>query len=370
MGWKKLTVIVVAGAVLICGAIALSMKLTKQQQVELEVNQNKTPQAGDTTTLTDMENMPLYYDDEEELLLPVRNVVEGLGGSVEWDAEQKATSISYYGKKLLLNRGSRDAKLNGYDITLEREAEAINGALYVSSDVFSQYFATTVIWDSEQNLVTIQTGDNSKPVVASCVISGELDGKNYSAVYPVVVGLNDSSYEKSLNNAWKEEALQAIDVFLPKTEETEEITSEETESAEETKQNESEAMEGEAEEQKVEEPIPNSVHMRFVKGHCSDKFLSFYWETEIDGKLNVKSVNIDLQGQKAVTLSDLLKTQDVLTALEPYASEKNTENFYISQEQELHLLENKEDGTYTSVLVPFEISQSVWQEKYLFLLGI
>ena len=84
MGWKKLTVIVVAAAALVGGALSLSMYLTRQQEVEMEVADQKPqpPQAGDTTTLADMENMPIYYDDDEVLLLPVRNVVEGLGGSV------------------------------------------------------------------------------------------------------------------------------------------------------------------------------------------------------------------------------------------------------------------------------------------------
>ncbi|MBM6828777.1 copper amine oxidase N-terminal domain-containing protein [Anaerotignum lactatifermentans] len=371
MGWKKLTIIVLAAAVLICGAIALSMKLTKQQQVEMEVNQNKTPQAGDTTTLTDMENMPLYYDDEEVLLLPVRNVVEGLGGSVSWDAEKKATEISYYGKKLLLNRGSSEAQLNGYDITLKREVEAINGCLYVTSDVFSEYFATKVIWDSDQQLVTIQTGDNSQPVIASCVISGEDGERSYSAEYPVVVGLNDGSFEKNLNNSWKEYAEEAIASFLPE-EEMEEDTSEA--SAEDAAAEEAAASEesGETAENNdaQEEPLPKQVHLRFMKGYCSDAFLSLCWEKETDGKLEVECVNIDLLEQRKVTLSDLTNGENLTESLAPYATEKNTENYYISAEQELMLMENMEDGTYTSVPVPFEFSQSVWKEKYRFLLGI
>ena len=62
MGWKKLTVIVVAAAALVGGALSLSMYLTRQQELEMEVADEKPqpPQAGDTTTLADMENMPIY----------------------------------------------------------------------------------------------------------------------------------------------------------------------------------------------------------------------------------------------------------------------------------------------------------------------
>ena len=41
-----------------------------------------------------MENIPLYYDETEKLLLPLRNVMEGLGGSVAWNKETKMTEVS------------------------------------------------------------------------------------------------------------------------------------------------------------------------------------------------------------------------------------------------------------------------------------
>ena len=62
MRWKQLTVIVVAAAALLGGAMALSMQLTKQQEVAMEVPEQppcdteviEPPKVGDTTTLTDM----------------------------------------------------------------------------------------------------------------------------------------------------------------------------------------------------------------------------------------------------------------------------------------------------------------------------
>lgn len=41
MGWKKLTVIVVAAAALVGGALSLSMYLTRQQELEMEVADEK-----------------------------------------------------------------------------------------------------------------------------------------------------------------------------------------------------------------------------------------------------------------------------------------------------------------------------------------
>lgn len=399
MGWKKLTVIVVAAAALVGGALSLSMYLTRQQEVEMEVADEKPqpPQAGDTTTLADMENMPIYYDDEEVLLLPVRNVVEGLGGSVAWDREKKATEISFYGKKLILNRGSRDAELNGYEITLDREVEAINGCLYVSSDVFSEYFATEVIWDSSQQLVTIKTGDNTKPVIAGRVLEGVDGERNYSAEIPVVVGLNDISYEKSLNDAFESFALEQLASFpnvVPAEEaeeaaeeaeaveqsgegeaeaQTEEGTAAEAEANTETEANaeqEQTAEATEAAEETADMPKPDHVRLGFVKGYIGAEFLSFYWEVDVDGKLSSQGVNIDLQGQKYVNILDLTASRDIETELHVYAEDVDPENYYISADKEWILLSNdEENGTYQAVSVPAEMAQSVWKDKYKFLIA-
>lgn len=393
MGWKKLTVIVVAAAALVGGALSLSMYLTRQQELEMEVADEKPqpPQAGDTTTLADMENMPIYYDDEEVLLLPVRNVVEGLGGSVAWDREKKATEISFYGKKLLLNRGSRDAQLNGYEITLDREVEAINGCLYVSSDVFSDYFATEVIWDSSQQLVTIKTGDNTKPVIAGRMLEGVDGERNYSAEIPVVVGLNDISYEKSLNDAFESFALEQLASFpnVVPAEEAKEAA-EEAEAVEQSGEGEADAQaEGKAnaetetnaepeanaeQEEGAEEtadmPKPDHVRLGFVKGYMGVDFLSFYWEVDVDGKLSSQGVNIDLQGQKYVNIFDLTASRAIETELHVYAEDVDPENYYISADKEWILLSNdEENGTYQAVSVPAEMAQSVWKDKYKFLIA-
>lgn len=393
MGWKKLTVIVVAAAALVGGALSLSMYLTRQQELEMEVADQKPqpPQAGDTTTLADMENMPIYYDDEEVLLLPVRNVVEGLGGSVAWDREKKATEISFYGKKLVLNRGSRDAELNGYEITLDREVEAINGCLYVSSDVFSEYFATEVIWDSSQQLVTIKTGDNTKPVIAGRMLEGVDGERNYSAEIPVVVGLNDISYEKSLNDAFESFALEQLASFpnVVPAEEAEEAA-EEAEAVEQSgeEQAEAQAEEGtaaeaeanteteanaeqaEAAEETADMPKPDHVRLGFVKGYIGSEFLSFYWEVDVDGKLSSQGVNVDLQGQKYVNILDLTASRDIETELHVYAEDVDPENYYISADKEWILLSNdEENGTYQAVSVPAEMAQSVWKDKYKFLIA-
>lgn len=390
MGWKKLTVVVVAAAAMISATIALSMELTKQQELEMEVAQEpqtsiEPPKVGDTTTLENMENMPIYYDDEQVLLLPVRNVVEGLGGSVKWDAEKKATEVSFHGKRLLLYRGTKDAELNGYDITLDREAETINTCLYVSEDVLSDYFATEVVWDSTQRLVTIKTGDNTKPVMASKHMEGKDGERIYTAEIPVIVGLNDVNYEKSLNTDLQAFALKQLQSFpdaLPKEEKEEPKEEQETTEpqpentqqpatteevqpkAEETKETE------QTEEVQKEIPKPNHVRIQFQKGYFGKKFLSLFWDVQVDGKLTAKGINVDLQEQKYVTIEELLNTEGVQDKLGVYQEDVKKQNYYISEKEEWVLLPNDlEAGSYQQVFVPQDIATGVYKDKYLFLVS-
>lgn len=399
MGWKKLTVIVVSAAALLGGAMALSMHLTRQQEIAMEVPQQpatdaadtevvEPPKVGDTTTLTDMENMPIYYNDEDLLLLPVRNVVESLGGSVKWDAEKQATEINLRGKKLLVYRGSADAELNGYQITLDRAVESINGCLYVSADIFSDYFASDVIWDSAQRIVTVKTGDNTNPILANYHLEGQEGDRMYQANIPVIVGLNDISYEKRLNEDLMTFAMEQLASFpsLQETEQQEVEQQEAQQTAETTMAEETQPEAATAETQTEvpaeqtqqtqepegmteQEPAPAYVRLRYEPGYCDSNFISLYWEVDAGGVLSAKSVNIDLQEQKYVTLDDLTAVTDLEQQLQIFTDQVDKDNYYVTANREWVLLVNQaEEGAYQTVVVTNDTAKRVWKEKYAFLI--
>lgn len=74
---KKVAIIAAAGAVLLAGALTLSMTLITRNKIEVTATetsaQNETEQEeSGVKTLENMENMPLYFEDTEKLLLPLR----------------------------------------------------------------------------------------------------------------------------------------------------------------------------------------------------------------------------------------------------------------------------------------------------------
>ena len=83
-----------------------------------------------------------------------------------------------------------------------------------------------------------------------------------------------------------------------------------------------------------------------------------------------RGVNVDLQGQKYVNIVDLEASRDIETELHGYAEAVDPENYDISADKEWTLLSNdEENGTYQAVPVPSDMTQSVWKDKYKFLIA-
>lgn len=330
---KKLTVIAAAGAVLLAGALGISMSLTSRPEMELEVSE--TPVAEETEsengsrTLADMENIPLYFDNTEKLLLPLRNVMEGLGGSVVWNPETRMTEVSYRGRTLALNAGEKQATLNGYEVTLPEAAEIINGCLYADEVLISAYFTDEVNFNAESRQVTLQTKESSVPVVALKEINGKAEDKEYAIQVPVVVGLNDSHYEKSLNAAIAQEMQNLEEDFL------------------------------------AEQKEGKSVLQLDVKsGMCTEGFVSLLWEGSKDGMPMKLAKNYDLLGQKTVTLADMVKKTSLEAVRVAGGDGWTADRFYLTAEGGLVLLKGSNESSQNLYYWTTEGEQPAWKDTY------
>lgn len=359
---KKLTVIAAAGAALLAGAIAVSMELTKPNEMELEVVEQPGMQVEETAdgshTLGNMENIPLYYDDEDVLLLPLRNVMEGLGGTVVWNKETKETEISYRGRKLSALTGERQAKLNDYAVTLPAALEKINGCLYADETVLTAYFTGDVIWNTDSKQITLQTKDNTVPIVAVHTVTAEKDNRAYEVQIPVIVGLNDANYEKSLNKELQQQLQEAGDVFIGAKMEAAEAAQAETTGIETT--------ETETTEEQTAEPIKEDGLLKLTvqSGYCSQQFVSVWFEGVKDGTPIKFAKNIDLMNQKPVTLGDMLSEASLAEVKQAAGEGWSEDRFYISADGALVILKGSEENSLEMHHWTTEGKQLDWTEKY------
>ena len=144
---------------------------------------------------------------------------------------------------------------------------------------------------------------------------------------PVIVGLNDANYEKSLNDSLMQQMQEYIAAFI-----TEENTAD------------------------------SLLQVQVTTGFCTKDFLSILWEGTRDGMPVRFAKNFDLLGQRAVTLADML-TQTSLEAAQAQAGEDWTaEQFYLTADGELILIGRNAEGGQT--IEPLTAEQNIWRKKY------
>lgn len=329
MNIKKTAIIVCVSAAMICGTIALSMWLTKEREMEMEVSNPKQRTTGQEQTKVygEGENIPLYYDDEDILLLPVRNVAQGLGGTVTWDKESKDITIGYKGKKLVFETGTKMAEMHGYKVTMREEPHTINGCLYAEASVLSDFFSTEVNWDSEKRQISLNSKGSSRPIVAYNVLQGQDGNKDYTLEIPVIMGLNDINYEKGLNKEVEDEVKTLVEEFI--------------------------LTEGE-----------NTFYMQVEKGFISGDFLSICWKGVKGNQPFFKTFNIDLREQKRIEISDVL-TEDGIRELKERGELTESSIFYITQRKELAILDTTNEENLT-ILLPADgaLLGGQWKPKY------
>lgn len=332
MSIKKLAAIIFAAVIMMAGAMGISMKLIQQKELEMDVA-DMPEKTGESHILGGAEDIPLYYDDEKKLMLPLRNTLEGLGGSVEWTRDSRRAAVSCFGRTLELFPGRADGRLNGYGITFREPAEMINGRLYIDSGWLTDYFNVDVIWNNESRQVTLKTGSMAIPAAAACREEGRKGGRAYDMDIPVIIGLNDANFEKSLNETLSREMRALGREYLDAPGETE-----------------------------------GTLCLRAETGFLTQDFISLHWEGEKDGAALHYAENIDLKGQKAAALSDLL-TAGSLKDVEAALGEKWQDGaFYLSDTEGLVLLTEGENGGMQAQAWPEQDSLR-WKEGFRELAG-
>ena len=91
----------------------------------------------------------------ERTLLPVRAVVEEMGGTVTWEADTRTVSLTYGDDEIRLTIDNTTAYLNGEPSTLEAAPTIINDRTMLPIRFIAESFKFTVDWDGDTQIVTI-----------------------------------------------------------------------------------------------------------------------------------------------------------------------------------------------------------------------
>ncbi len=103
-----------------------------------------------------------YMDDSNRVQVPVRFLLEELGGNVDWDGEEEQVEISYGEEELVLNIKEKKYQLNGETKTMDTVPKiSEQGKTMVPLRFASEGLGTDVEWNADNNTVYISTRDDS-----------------------------------------------------------------------------------------------------------------------------------------------------------------------------------------------------------------
>ena len=88
-------------------------------------------------------------------LLPIRTLIEFLGGTVEWNGKEQKVTIELNGHSMVLWIGKTTALVDGSKTTLDVAPMLINGRTYLPLRFISEHLGASVNWDESTQTITI-----------------------------------------------------------------------------------------------------------------------------------------------------------------------------------------------------------------------
>lgn len=130
-----------------------------ERRIILQIGNSFMDVDGETKPIDAEYNVaPIIKD--ERTLVPVRAIVEEIGGSVEWDAENCAATLSYGETEIKLVIGENTAYLNGIPHVLDVAPIIENGRTMFPIRFIAENFGLDVKWKKLTNQIIVSGYDN------------------------------------------------------------------------------------------------------------------------------------------------------------------------------------------------------------------
>lgn len=88
-------------------------------------------------------------------IVPIRAIVESLGGTAEWDGDTRKATISHKSKKIELWIGKTDTTVNGAKVTTDVAPQIVNSRTMLPLRFITENLGCTVGWEPVEKKITI-----------------------------------------------------------------------------------------------------------------------------------------------------------------------------------------------------------------------
>jgi hypothetical protein len=121
--------------------------------ISLQINNPYITVNGISKKIDSQSSKPIIED--SRTLLPIRALIESLGGTIQWDASDRKVTISLNGHSIVLWIGKTTTLVDGSNATLDVAPEIINGRTYLPLRFISENLGASVDWYTPTQTITI-----------------------------------------------------------------------------------------------------------------------------------------------------------------------------------------------------------------------
>jgi len=132
----------------------LIISKANQKTIKMQINNPVFTNEGKSQNIDSTGTVPVVIDGRT--LVPIRAIIEGMGGKVDWDGNTQKVTLTYYSDKMELTLGKTRAYLNGSSKTLDVAPRTINDRTMLPIRFISENFGCDVEWDGSTQTVTIK----------------------------------------------------------------------------------------------------------------------------------------------------------------------------------------------------------------------
>ena len=134
-----------------------------QKAITLSVNSPIITVDGTQTELENGTNPIVLHN---RILLPIRTIVETMGGSVSWNNETKTATLQYEQNEINMTIGNTTAYVNGETKTLDVAPIIVNEQMMFPIRFIAENFGFSVDWEKQTQTVII-TGTTTIAMIGS-----------------------------------------------------------------------------------------------------------------------------------------------------------------------------------------------------------
>lgn len=167
---KKTIIFLTAAALLLGGVFAAHIIAAPSTEITLQVGNPIMTVNNEETKIDDEGTVPIIVNNRT--LMPVRAIVEAMGGKVSWDGEKQQVTLVSDNNTILLTIDSTEAELNGKPCQLDTAPMIIGERTMLPIRFIAESFNYNVEWNDEKQEVRI---------TSSVCTDSDNDGENTSA---------------------------------------------------------------------------------------------------------------------------------------------------------------------------------------------